>query len=113
MAFLRINGKATEKLIFGRKLDASGLIMRGENLIEAEITVGNRNLLGPHHYTGDKYEDISPEKFELTGDLLGKWINGENKYYHPDYDLLRLYTEDISENQVTLNLAEKYAFRAV
>ena len=113
MAFLRINGKDTEKLIFGRKLDASGLIMRGENLIEAEITVGNRNLLGPHHYTGDKYEDISPEKFELTGDLLGKWINGENKYYHPDYDLLRLYTEDISENQVTLNLAEKYAFRAV
>jgi len=74
-------------VIFERKVDVSDFITVGDNLIEADIVIGLRNTLGPHHYCGEKYEDLSPFKFELTD----TWEDDKSPLYHSHYDFLKLY----------------------
>jgi len=87
MADIKINGKDVKTVIFERKVDVSDFITVGDNLIEADIVIGLRNTLGPHHYCGEKYEDLSPFKFELTD----TWEDDKSPLYHSHYDFLKLY----------------------
>ncbi len=82
-----VNGQSAGKLLFDRKLDISSVAKVGENEISVRFIMSNRNLLGPHHYKGDKNEGVSPWTFELAG----SWIDGKNPFYHDGYDLKLLY----------------------
>ncbi len=87
-AKLKINGKKVKDIVFERTADVSEYLTAGDNLIEAEMVIGLGNALGPHHYRANKYEDVSPFCFELTG----TWEDGVSALYHDEYDFLKLYS---------------------
>lgn len=60
---VRVNGQHAGELFFEHQLDISTYAVQGENEIEVEYTIGNRNLLGPFHFAGDE-SSIGPMKFE-------------------------------------------------
>ncbi|MBR7132380.1 MAG: hypothetical protein IKD04_02500 [Clostridia bacterium] len=87
MAYVKINGKFAGKMLYNRALDISELAVLGENTVEIELVIGNRNLLGPHHLNGDGTRAYtSPYCFELTS----TWHNGESEQYAHHYALLKL-----------------------
>lgn len=61
-ARIRVNGKEAGELLFDRSIDISPYTTKGENLIEVEFLIGNRNFLGPFHYEG-KERTVSPGVF--------------------------------------------------
>lgn len=86
-AYFRINGKDAGKMVYNRTLDISEFAVVGENTVEIDIVISNRNLLGPHHLTGDGHSDyVSPYNFEITG----TWCNGKSEQYAHHYTLLKL-----------------------
>lgn len=62
-AKVRMNGKEAGMLFFERQLDVSKYAVQGENQIEVEFFVGNRNLFGPFH-SSSMEEYIYPTTFE-------------------------------------------------
>ncbi len=86
-AYFRINGKDAGKMVYNRTLDISDYAVVGENTVKVDVVISNRNLLGPHHLTGDGHSNyIGPYSFELTG----TWKNGKSEQYADRYTLLRL-----------------------
>lgn len=86
-AYFRINGKNAGKMVYNRTIDISEFVVKGENTVEVDVIISNRNLLGPHHLTGDGHSDyIGPYSFELTGE----WKNGKSDKYESRYTLLKL-----------------------
>ena len=68
-------------------LDISDFAVEGENIIEIEFIISNRNLLGPHHLKDIKYyESVSPWCFDLTN----SWVDGKSDDYMDEYALLKL-----------------------
>jgi len=61
-AKIRVNGKDAGELLFDRSIDISPYATKGENLIEVEFLIGNRNFLGPFHYDGEE-RTVSPGVF--------------------------------------------------
>ena len=85
--YLTVNGKYAGKLIYERVLNISDFAQEGENIIEVEFVLSNRNLLGPHHLNNkDYYKSVSPWSF----DLANSWVDGKSDYYMDSYSLLKL-----------------------
>lgn len=87
IAYVRCNGQNVGKLIYSNTIDVSAFTVVGENLIEIDFIIGNRNRFGPHHYCGpDENYAIAPPKFDLSG----TWDDGNSDYYADHYNLLKL-----------------------
>lgn len=85
--YVSVNGKYAGKLIYERVLDISDFAVAGENEIEVEFVISNRNLLGPHHLTGSGCpKEVTPWCFELTN----SWVDGCSDDYEDRYTLLKL-----------------------
>lgn len=84
-ATVRVNGNDVGELLFERSIDISTFTEKGENEIEVEFTVGNRNFLGPFHY-GGKETSVSPGVFAACN--LGNSPEGD-----PLYKFYRFYVE--------------------
>ncbi len=85
--YVTVNGEFAGKLVYERVLDISDFAIKGENVIEVEFVISNRNLLGPHHLKDiGYYESVSPWSFDLTN----SWIDGKSDEYMDQYALLRL-----------------------
>ena len=66
-------------------MDISEFTRLGENEIELELTVSNRNLFGPHHTADDEAPQyVGPFTFELPG----SWKNGESDRYRSTYSFV-------------------------
>ncbi len=68
IADLKVNGEPLGKLMFEDTVDISSAVKNGENILQAELTIGNRNLYGPHHFA--KIEEpfmVGPFMFECNG----------------------------------------------
>lgn len=82
---VRINGVPAGNLLFDNRMDISKYTRVGENEIELELIVSNRNLFGPHHHAEDEEpESVGPYTFELPG----TWKNGESSRYRESYALV-------------------------
>ncbi len=87
VAYVRVNGKDAGKLIYERSIDISEFAVKGENLIEIEFVIGNRNLLGPHHNgVTSETASISPWSFTLEN----TWEDDKSPHYYDDYNFLKL-----------------------
>lgn len=63
-AYIRVNGVKSDMLAWNdNTFDITPYIKKGVNHIEIELTVGNRNLLGPHHYKDLGQIECGPEDF--------------------------------------------------
>ena len=83
-AMVRVNGQYAGELLFSRQLDISDYAVKGDNLIEVEFVIGNRNLFGPLHLVGTE-SYISPFEFSLCD--LPRGENGVMQYrLHRFYD---------------------------
>lgn len=76
LATVSINGKMAGKLTFDRVVEIKDYIQPGENLVQIDFTISNRNLLGPHHCTDihNRYGS-NPFAWELSND----WVKDEKK----------------------------------
>ena len=80
-----VNGKQAGTLLFDDRLDISEFARIGENEIELELTVSNRNLFGPHHTADEEEpESVGPYTFELPG----SWTDGKSDRYRASYALV-------------------------
>jgi len=87
IAYINVNGKYAGKLVYERVLDISDFAVEGENIIEVEFVLSNRNLLGPHHLKDIKYyESVSPWCFDLTN----SWVDGKSDDYMDEYAIFKL-----------------------
>ncbi len=85
--YVTVNGKYAGKLIYERVLDISDFAVKGENVIEVEFVLSNRNMLGPHHFKGAGYNgSVSPWSFELTN----SWVDGKSAEYMDKYSFFKL-----------------------
>lgn len=74
---VKINGKDMDFDLFGKRVDISSEAVQGENQIEAEFTISNRNFFGPFHTTAD-CEMIWPAIFDMCD--LPKSEEGDLRY---------------------------------
>ena len=80
-----VNGALAGSMLFDSELDISEFTRLGENEIELELTVSNRNLFGPHHTADDEAPQyVGPFTFELPG----SWKNGESDRYRSTYSFV-------------------------
>ena len=87
IAYISVNGKYAGSLVYERVIDISDFAVLGENEIEVEFVLSNRNLLGPHHLKGTGCPgSVSPWSFELSN----TWSDGRSKKYVNRYALLKL-----------------------
>lgn len=68
---VKVNGRAAGRLMFNKKLDISELVGKGENELEIELTVSNRNLFGPFHQPTEEILWAGP----------GSWDNNVRRSY--------------------------------
>ena len=87
VAEVYVNGVCAGKLLYEKEIDISHVAKVGDNLIEVRFIISNRNLMGPHHYKGNKDENICPWTFEM----FSTWTENQSPVYHDDYDLKRFY----------------------
>ena len=65
-AEVTVNGKYIGNMLLSDKMDISSATQKGENDLRIVMTVGNRNLYGPHHYSVDAEPMMQgPEHFEF------------------------------------------------
>ncbi len=77
-----VNGKLAGSMLYSNQLDISEFARAGENEIVLELTVSNRNLLGPHHTAADEEpESVGPYTFELPK----TWKDGRSTEYRDSY----------------------------
>lgn len=88
-----VNGASAGKLLYEKELDISRVAAVGNNQVEVRFIIGNRNLMGPHHYKGNKDENVSPWSFEM----YNTWTEETSSVYHDDYDLKRFYKKQREE----------------
>ena len=83
-AKLWVNGKYAGEYLFNDSLDVSEFAVKGENVIEIELTTGSRNLFGPFH-NAIKQESfyVTPSSFALSQE---GFKNGE---YTEAYSFIR------------------------
>lgn len=87
MAFVKLNGVQVGTLMFEKEIDVSEATKVGENEVEIEFVIGNRNRMGPHHFTGEKQGMVDPWKF----DMLDHWDEDKCEIYHEEYDIKKFY----------------------
>ncbi len=87
-AYITINGKYAGKLVYDRTIFIGDYAVEGENLVEIELTIGNRNLLGPHHnVSADLIGVVSPASFTCETE---NWEDGKNPSYIEQYSFIKL-----------------------
>lgn len=90
VAYVRVNGKEAGKCLFTNRLDISECAVQGENEIEIDLIIGNRNRCGPQHFKGKLARAIvTPGTFELNEH--GNWEDDKNPVYEERYELLKLH----------------------
>lgn len=52
-AEISVNGNKVQKLLLSDKIDVSEFVKSGKNEFEVVMTIGNRNLYGPHHFSDE------------------------------------------------------------
>lgn len=87
IAYVKVNGAEVGRLFFEQTIDISDISQIGENDIEVCFVLGNRNLMGPHHCTGDKEGPIIGSDF----DFKGGWNEDKHCSYHDDYDIKKIF----------------------
>ncbi len=86
-AKVQINGKLAGTLLFDRVVEIKDYIHPGENNIQIDFVISNRNLLGPHHLADQSSRHgVSPHSWELTNE----WLKDEKTGYRKSYELLKL-----------------------
>ncbi len=71
-AYLVVNGNRSDLLSWNDiAMDITPYLVEGINHIEVELTVGNRNLLGPHHFVTPEDMGVGPTDFYPYE--LSKW----------------------------------------
>lgn len=84
-AQVRVNGQEAGELFLEHQLDISPYGRPGENEIEVEFTIGNRNLLGPFHCAGLE-EAVVRDDFEVNN------LHDDREGY-VRYKLFRFYAQ--------------------
>jgi len=87
MAYVKVNGEPVGELLFGNSVDISEDACVGENDIEIRFIIGNRNRMGPHHFSEEKCGSADPWKF----DLFDRWNENQCIGYHEGYDIRKFY----------------------
>ncbi len=87
MAYAKINEKDAGRLYFDNYLNISEVAIPGVNMLEIRFVLGNRNLMGPHHFNGDREEEICPDSFEM----VGTWQEDKSVMYHEHYDIKKIF----------------------
>ena len=90
-AKLWVNGKYAGEYLFNDSLDVSEFAVKGENVIEIELTTGSRNLFGRFH------NDIKQESFCVTPSSLALSQEGlKSGEYTEAYSFIRtgLFDDD-------------------
>lgn len=82
---VKVNGKNAGKMMFSSRLDISEFLVKGENVIEITLTIGNRNLLGPFHTHWQEDFSVGPYTFER----MGTWKNGKSEHYREGYSFVK------------------------
>lgn len=77
MAKVWINNQKVGDLFFEKQIDISDYAKEGDNLVEVEFVIGNRNMFGPLHLDGTEWF-ISPFEFTLCD--LPEEKNGVMEY---------------------------------
>jgi len=67
MIDLKVNGKFVKRMMFDYKVDLSKYLVKGENDIQLDLIISNRNLLGPFHTKEQEPLGIGPFTFERFG----------------------------------------------
>lgn len=71
-AVIRVGDVDCGTLLFGQEIDCSAAMKPGDNLVRLELTIGNRNLYGPHHFSPEEEPMMQGvESFEFGDDNLG------------------------------------------
>lgn len=90
VAYVKVNGQYAGKCLFTNCLNISDYARQGENAIEIELVISNRNRCGPHHFKGKLARAIvTPSTFELNEH--GSWEDDKNPVYEERYELLKLH----------------------
>lgn len=86
-ATVHMNGKTAGTLLFNQTLEIKDFLKPGENEVQIDFVISNRNLLGPHHCV-EKTSRISvaPYLWELTNE----WQKDGKTGYRSSYELLKL-----------------------
>lgn len=80
-----VNGSEAGLMLMDNRLDISEYTKIGENTVELELTVSNRNLLGPHHVkANEEPEFVSPTIFAMSE----TWSNGKSQAYRDSYSFV-------------------------
>lgn len=84
MAIVLVNGEKAGELLFNTSLDISSFAREGENDIEIDTVISNRNLFGPHHGKDDEEPfGVGPGNFELSD-----WKDGKSERCLSRYALI-------------------------
>ena len=89
MATVKINGREAGKLLFDTELDISEVATVGLNEFEMKFILSNRNLMGPHHFTGPKRGSVGSTSFQM----FGYWKGQKSELYHSYFDVKKFYAE--------------------
>ena len=82
---LKVNGRYVGRMMFGKRIDVSAFLKKGENEFEITLTVGNRNLLGAFHTLEQENMAIGPNTFERNG----TWTNGKSNVFRENYAFIK------------------------
>ena len=76
-AEITVNNKFIGNMLLSDRIDISSAVKVGENRLDVVMTVGNRNLYGPHHYSVEAEPMMQgPEHFEFF-DLVHPEVQDE------------------------------------
>ncbi|MBE6917910.1 MAG: hypothetical protein E7470_08450 [Ruminococcaceae bacterium] len=79
-----VNGQEAGLMLLDNRLDISKYAVVGENTIELELIVSNRNLLGPHHAMDEEPNFVGP----FTYTMKDTWKNGKSTQYRDSYSFV-------------------------
>ncbi len=83
---VKINGVDCGRMMFDHKLDISKALKVGDNVIELELTVGRRNMMGPFHTPEQENLFVGPFTFER----IGTWDeNGHSSILREPYAFVK------------------------
>ena len=80
-----VNGASAGRMMFSRRLDISHLLRTGENTVDLDICIGNRNLFGPFHTRDEEPVAVGPGTWER----FTTWRDGKSPLVVPDYAFVK------------------------
>ena len=83
---LYVNNTFVKRMMFDYKVDISKYLKVGNNDIQLDLVVSNRNLLGPHHQQLEEPLNVGPYSFERFGTWNEK---GDSPFCLPRYSFVK------------------------